>query len=78
MLAIGRDPVLAGAGWAGDDKGVHDFFPLVKKIRMTAMAIRNKCVVAPSLSRYRDPAEFKKEPLPAEIMGNETTRGMVR
>jgi hypothetical protein len=27
MLAIGRDSVLAGAGWAGNDKGIHGSVP---------------------------------------------------
>jgi hypothetical protein len=27
MLSISRNPVLTGAGWAGDDKGIHDSIP---------------------------------------------------
>ncbi len=27
MLAIGWNSVLTGAGWAGDDKGIHSFVP---------------------------------------------------
>jgi hypothetical protein len=30
MLSIGRNSVLTGAGWAGDDKGIHDSVPHVR------------------------------------------------
>lgn len=41
MLTIGRNPVLTGAGWTGDDKGIHDSVPLVKEFRRAADSARN-------------------------------------
>lgn len=40
MLAIGRNTVLTGAGWTGDDKGIHDSVPLVKEFRRAADSAR--------------------------------------
>jgi len=40
MLTIGRNPVFTGAGWAGDDKGIHDSVPLVKEFRRAADSAR--------------------------------------
>jgi hypothetical protein len=39
MLPVGRDSVLAGARWAGDDKSIHDFVPHARDFRMGMMTM---------------------------------------